>query len=379
LYEKAATRPERVNLANIRRGEYEALKKEIVTEPHREPDFGPRRLGKAGASVVGAREPLIAYNVYLRTDDLGIAQAIARAVRHSSGGLRYVKALGLEIEQRGLVQVSMNLTSYQRTPVYRVFEMIKREAARHGVNVVSSEIVGLIPQQALLDAAEFYLQIENFAPQMVLESHLAEMEATPETFLQQVAASTPTPGGGSVAALAGALAAALTSMACSLTLSREGGVSVAEELEPVLVEAEVLRQELTTLVEGDARAYQEVLEAYRLPKASTAEKKVRSKAIQQALEKAARVPLRVAEGALRVLELVPSVLEKGLPSAASDVGVTAYMAQGALKGAALNVRTNLASLRDQALTKEYEDRLSSFEARAQQLMGMVEEGLAERI
>jgi len=376
LYEKAATRPERVNLANIRRGEYEALKEEIATEPHREPDFGPRRLGKAGASVIGAREPLIAYNVYLNTNDLKIAQAIARAVRHSSGGLRYVKALGLEIEQRGLVQVSMNLTDYRRTPVHRVFEVIKREAARYEVNVVSSEIVGLIPEQALLDAAEFYLQIEDFTPEMVLESHLEEMEATPGAFLEEVAAPTPTPGGGSVAALAGALAAALTSMVCNLTLNRESEASAAKELKPVLEEAEALRQELAVLVEEDARAYQQVLEAYRLPKASAAEKEERSNAIQQAMEGAARVPLKVAAGAVKLLELVPLVLERGLPSAASDAGVAAYMAQGALKGAALNVRTNLSSLRD---TKSYQEQLSSFEARAQELMNMIEKGLAERI
>jgi glutamate formiminotransferase/formiminotetrahydrofolate cyclodeaminase len=379
LYEKAATKPDRVNLANIRRGEYEALKQEIATEPHREPDFGPRHLGKAGASVIGAREPLIACNAYLSTNDLNTAKAIARAVRHSSGGLRYVKALGLEIEQRGLAQVSMNLTNYRRTPVHRVFEMIKREARRYGVNVVSSEIVGLIPGEALLDAAGFYLQIENFAPQMVLESHLEEMEATPESFLEEVAASTPTPGGGSVAALTGALAAALTNKVCNLTLSRGSYASVAEELESVLEEAEALRQGLAALVEGDVRAYQKVLEAYRLPKASAADKEARSAAIQQALEGAAEVPLKVAEGAVRVLELVPTVLERGLPGAASDVGVAAYMAEGALKGAALNVRTNLSSIRDQIFTENCEEQLFSFEARAEELMNKVEKGLAERI
>lgn len=376
LYEKAATARERVNLADVRRGEYEALKAEIATEPRREPDFGPRHLGKAGASVIGAREPLIAYNVYLNTDELKIAQAIARAVRHSSGGLRYVKALGLSIEERGLVQVSMNLTNYRSTPVHRVFELIKREAVRYGVNVVSGEIVGLIPRQALLDAAEFYLQIENFTPQIVLESHVEEIEVTSESFLEEVAAPTPTPGGGSVAALAAALAAALTSMVCNLTLSRESDASEMEELTAVLEGAEVLRQELAALVEEDARAYEKVLEAYRLPKASAAEKEVRSRAIQQALGEAAKVPLKVAEGAVKVLELLPSVLERGIPSAASDAGVAAYTAQGALKGAALNVRTNLRSLRD---SKSYQEQLSSFEARAQELMNVMEKGLAERI
>jgi glutamate formiminotransferase/formiminotetrahydrofolate cyclodeaminase len=270
----------------------------------------------------------------------------------------------------------MNLTNYRSTPVHRVFELIKREAVRYGVNVVSGEIVGLIPRQALLDAAEFYLQIENFTPQIVLEGHVEEIEVTSESFLEEVAAPTPTPGGGSVAALAAALAAALTSMVCNLTLSRESDASEMEELTAVLEGAEVLRQELAALVEEDARAYEKVLEAYRLPKASAAEKEVRSRAIQQALGEAAKVPLKVAEGAVKVLELLPLVLERGIPSAASDAGVAAYTAQGALKGAALNVRTNLRSLRD---SKSYQGQLSSFEARAQELMNVMEKGLAERI
>jgi len=172
LYEAAATSPDRRNLADVRRGEYEGLKKEIEFNPAREPDFGPKRLGKAGATVIGARPPLIAYNVYLTTDDVAVAQAVARAVRHSSGGLRYVKALGLLVE--GRAQVSMNLTDYRQTPIQRVMEMVRREAARYGVSVASSEIVGLIPQQALLDAALYYLQLDGFAPGQVLESQLIE-------------------------------------------------------------------------------------------------------------------------------------------------------------------------------------------------------------
>jgi glutamate formiminotransferase/formiminotetrahydrofolate cyclodeaminase len=379
LYEKAATRPDRENLSSIRRGEYEALKGSIRTEPHRKPDYGPRRLGKEGASVIGAREPLIAYNVYLDTDELEIARHIARAVRDSSGGLRYVKALGLKIEQRGLVQVSMNLTNHRRTPLHRVFEVIKRQAARYGVNVVSSEIVGLMPQEALLDAAEHYLQIEHFTARMVLENHLERTEASPDTFLNEVAASTPTPGGGSVTALAGASAAALVSMVSSLTLSRVDDASGTEELRLVLKRAEALRQELTGLVEEDAMAYEQVLEARRLPKASMLEREARSAAIQRALEGATAVPLEVARGAVKVLELVPSVLEKGLPSAASDVGVAAFMARGALEGAALSMRTNLNSLRDDDLTDSYEGQFLSLEARAQELMEIVEQSLAERI
>ena len=173
LYERAATRPERQNLAEVRRGEYEEIKAEIATRPEREPDFGPRRVGKAGATAIGARPPLIAFNVYLNTDDVEVAQAIARAVRHSSGGLRYVKALGLLV--KGKAQVSMNLTDYRRTPVHRVMEMIRREAARYGVSVVESELIGLIPNEALVEAAEFYLQLGGFSSHQILENRLADL------------------------------------------------------------------------------------------------------------------------------------------------------------------------------------------------------------
>jgi len=172
FYEEAATRPERHNLADVRRGEYEGLKKEIGADPDRTPDAGPDRLGPAGATAIGARPPLVALNVYLNTTDPAPAQAIARAIRHSSGGLRFVKALGLSVE--GQAQVSMNLTDYRRTPIHRVVEMIRSEAAAYGLLVTHSEIVGLLPAQALLDAAQFYLQLAGFAPEQILENHLVE-------------------------------------------------------------------------------------------------------------------------------------------------------------------------------------------------------------
>jgi len=174
LYEEAATRPDRRNLADVRKGEYEGLKEAIKTDPDRKPDFGPAEMGPAGATAIGARPPLIAFNVYLNTGDVEIARAIARAVRHSSGGLRHVKALGLLVE--GQAQVSMNLTNYQRTPVARVVEMIRREAARYGVSVARSEVVGLLPAEALYDAAAYYLQLSGFSPAQVLEDRLASPE-----------------------------------------------------------------------------------------------------------------------------------------------------------------------------------------------------------
>ena len=160
LYEAAATRPERANLENIRKGQYEGLKAEIESNPERQPDFGPAKLGTAGATVIGARNPLIAFNVYLTTDDVDIAKKIAKAIRHSSGGLRYVKALGLLVE--GRAQVSMNLTNFRETPLARVVETIRREAQRYGVAIHHSELVGLIPQEALVDAAVWYTQLDAF-------------------------------------------------------------------------------------------------------------------------------------------------------------------------------------------------------------------------
>jgi glutamate formiminotransferase len=173
LYEKAATRPERENLANLRRGQFEGIRDEIAQDPSRWPDFGePRVHPTAGITAVGARPPLIAYNVNLGTSNIEIANRVARAVRHQSGGLRYVKALGFELKDRGIVQVSMNMVNYEGTPLFRAFEMVKREAARYGVPVISSEIVGLVPQRALNAVADFYLQLENFSENQILEQRL---------------------------------------------------------------------------------------------------------------------------------------------------------------------------------------------------------------
>lgn len=170
LYEQAATRPDHENLTDVRRGEYEGLKLAIASDPDRHPDYGPRVVGRAGATIIGARQALIAYNVFLTTDNVDIAKKIAKAIRHSSGGLRYVKALGLLVD--GKAQVSMNLTNYKKTPIYRVVEMIRREAQRYGVTIESSELIGLIPQDALLESAAWYLQMDNYASDRVLENRL---------------------------------------------------------------------------------------------------------------------------------------------------------------------------------------------------------------
>ena len=288
LYEEAATRPERQNLENIRRGQYEGLKEEISTNPERAPDFGPARLAGAGATVIGARQPLIAFNVYLTTDDVSIAQKIAKAVRNSSGGLRFIKAMGVLVE--GRAQVSMNLTNYRQTPVARVVEMVRREAERYGVGIHHSELVGLIPQEALVDAAQWYLQMDAFKPEQILESRLYNLLSSPTgqaagagpDFLDRLAAGTSTPGGGSAAAYTGAAGAALVAMVARLTVGKKKYAAVESQMWALLEKAEELRRSLTQAVEQDAAAFEGYLQAVRLPRNTPQEQEVRAAALEKA-------------------------------------------------------------------------------------------------
>ena len=371
LYEAAATRPERVNLADIRRGEYEGIRAEI-DQPHRTPDFGPRQVGPAGVTAVGARAPLIAYNIYLGTADVAIAKKIARVVRHSNGGLRYVKALGLEVG--GRAQVSMNMTDYTQTALHRVFEMVRAEAERYGVPVVESEIVGLVPQDALLDAAEYTLRLNRLSRAQILERRLAELPATsPAGFAEAVAAPTPAPGGGSVAALAGALAASLASMAAGLTAGRKKYASVEAEMQATLQAADALREDLLRMVEEDAAAYGRVMAAYRLPKDTDEQRARRDESIQTALVAAAESPLAVAEKALAGLRLLARVAQVGNPNASTDAKVGALMAEAAIRGAALNVRVNVRDITATATKDRLTQAIGALESEALALAAAVVE------
>lgn len=382
LYEYAATRPERVNLENIRRGQYESLKEEIATNPERQPDFGPPRLGPAGATVIGARDPLIAFNVYLTTDDLTIAKHIAAAIRHSSGGLRYVKALGLLVE--GRAQVSMNLTNYQKTPIARVVELIRREAARYGVAIHHSELVGLIPQQALVDAAVWYLQLDAFHPDQILENRLYALtqSAPPDAanlanLLQALAAPTPTPGGGSAAAAVAAMGAALASMVAGLTLGKKKYAAVESEMRAIQAEAEELRRALVQAIREDAAAFEAILAAARRPKNTPEEQAERQQALEQATLQAARVPLETAQRALRVMELCYQAAEKGNLNAISDAASGLQLAHAGLRSAAYNVRINLQSLEHPERPALLE-QLRRLESRAEGLQSQLRALLAAR-
>jgi glutamate formiminotransferase/formiminotetrahydrofolate cyclodeaminase len=387
LYEEAATRPERQNLENIRRGEYEQLKLDIKTNPERQPDFGPAELGPAGATVIGARQPLIAYNVYLTTEAVEIAQKIAKGVRNSSGGMHFVKALGVLVE--GRAQVSMNLTNYRQSPIGRVVEMIRREAQRYGVAIHHCELVGLIPQEALFDAATWYLQLDGFNAGQVLENRLFEAQtsavaagaATPtqgSSFLDELAAGTAAPGGGSAAAYAGAAAAALVAMVARLTVGKKKYAAVEPQMYDLIEKSEALRASLTAAIQEDSAAFEEVMAAMKLPKNTPEEQVTHSNALEQATLVAIAVPLRTAALATNSMELAIQVASSGNLNAISDAASAAALGRASLTGAGLNVRINCAGLLDQARGADFIRQVIALEIRADQLDTELKQILIER-
>ncbi len=353
FYEAAAERPERVNLENIRRGQFEVIREEITTLESRRPDVGePRCHPTAGAVVIGARKFLVAYNVYLQSKDVEIAKKIAKAVRFSGGGFRAVKAMGIEV--RGQAQVSMNLTDTELTPIARVFEFVKREAERYGVQVQSSEIVGLVPKRTVEDAAEWFLQVENFDSSLILENRLAAviggksavggLRAGVEPFIEQLAAATAVPGGGSASAAAGAMAAGLAAMVAGMSRGKKTYAEFDAELTVALAQLEALREELKAAIDADAVAYQAVMAVSRAQKNVTPEQATAaSEAVAKALRGATGVPLRVAECSAQVSELIGTLRTKTNPKMGSDLTVAAALARAATEGAVANVEINLES------------------------------------
>jgi glutamate formiminotransferase/formiminotetrahydrofolate cyclodeaminase len=373
LYEKAATRPERENLANIRKGQFEGIRSEIETNQARQPDYGDARVhSTAGITAVGARPPLIAYNVNLGTASVDIANKVARAVRHLSGGLRYVKALGFELKDRGIVQVSMNMVNHEGTPLFRAFEMVKREAERYGVPVVGSEIVGLVPQAALNACADFFLQLENFSDDQILENRLASVTSGAPlenkgtslaesigSFAELVASSSPTPGGGSVAAESGLLAASLGRMMCNVTIGKKKYSDVEPRLTEIRSDLERLGGRLRELIAEDAASFDSVMAAYKLPKETEDQKALRTSAIERATLSAASTPLETAQRSVEVLRHLRTLAEIGNPNAISDVATAGQLAYAAIKGASYNVGINLGSLADRETALRLRDAINS--------------------
>jgi glutamate formiminotransferase/formiminotetrahydrofolate cyclodeaminase len=384
LYEAAATRPSRASLADVRRGEFEGLRDLIGKDPQRDPDFGPRRIHPtAGATAVGARRFLVAFNANLNTGDVRVAKAVAAAVREQSGGLKNVRALGFSIEGGRRAQVSMNLVNTEATPIHRVLSLVRDTAARHGAAISGCEVVGLIPEAAMLDAAEHALQLEGFRRDQVLELRLKHPPLTEAVTLAQfhdaVAAPTPTPGGGTVSAMVGALAACLATMVANLTLGKKKYAASEAAMTDLKREAASLRQGLLELARRDGEAFDAVLRARRLSQGTTAETEERDRAVAAAELTASRVPLETAEACLKVLQLAGIAARQGNANAVSDAGVAGLLARAAAEGALLNVQINLKSLPASADKEAVEMGLrrvrDALEPAARACLGTVESAL----
>ncbi|MCX6666873.1 MAG: glutamate formimidoyltransferase [Euryarchaeota archaeon] len=414
LYANSATRPDRVRLPDIRKGEYEALEKKFKDSSFK-PDYGkPVFVPKSGATATGAREFLIAYNINLNTNDKSIASDISGKIRTSGyikkdekgnqiigadgqpvkvpGRFKGIQAGGMMYNEN-IAQVSMNLLNYNEVNLHDVFEAVREEAEKLGVKITGSEIVGVVPKESLVLAGKFYakkekLNIKNddefvtiaidrlglsqlyqFKPEgKVIEYMIEETGplagSTVKEFLSELASSSPAPGGGSVAALAGALGAALSSMVCNLTIGKEKYAEVQDEIKKVLKKSEALRNKLTILIDKDTEAFNEVMKAFKMPKETEEQRNKRSKAIQEGYKVAASVPLETARTCEEILDIALVVAKKGNQSSITDGAISAIMAKAGVESAILNVKINLGSIKDEKFVKKISEELEKIEKNA---------------
>ncbi len=421
-YENAASKPERRNLANCRSGEYEGLRKKLI-DPEWKPDFGPSEFNeRAGATAVGARDFLVAFNVNLNTTSTRRANAIAYDVREKGrparegnsvtgnilkdengekvmipGSLKSVKAIGWYIEEYGIAQISMNLTNISVTPVHIAFEEVCRKAEARGVRVTGSELVGLIPLRSLLDAGRYFLarqqrstgvsddelikiairsmglnDIHPFKPEekiieFVMEENVKNklINMTLKSFIDETASDSPAPGGGSVSAYMGALGAALGTMVANLSGNKKGWDDRWKEFSDFAEKGKAIQNKLLQMVDEDTRAFNRIMEAYSLPKKTEEEKKIRENAIQESTKNATLVPLKVMETAFEGFELISEMAGKGNPNSVSDAGVGALALRSCIKGAFLNVKINASGLTDKIFVTDVIKRGEEIELKAE--------------
>ncbi|MGH9160959.1 MAG: glutamate formimidoyltransferase [Vicinamibacteraceae bacterium] len=430
FYEHAASSPTRRSLADIRAGEYEGLQ-EKLRDPAWQPDCGPAHFDAGyGATIVGARDFLLAYNVNLNTRDRRLAHEIALTIREAgrakrdadgrivrgtdgqpvrvAGRLPRVRAIGWYIEEYRQAQVSINLLDYKTTPLHTVFEVVCEEAAKLGLRVTGSELVGMTPRQPISEAGRYYLRrqgkstgaslaelmeiavrslgLDQIAPfdvnKKIIEAHF-EPEAplgsmTVARFVDEVASEAPAPGGGSVAALAGSLGSALVALVANVTVGRPGFEAVSPALCAEAERAQALKARLATLMDEDTRAFMDVVAARRLPKSTPAEEEAAARAIESALQRAASVPREVMRLSLEALRLARATAERGNPHAVSDAGVAGLMARAGVEGAALNVLINLVAIQDERFTRESRDEVAQARADAVRLMAALAQELERR-
>jgi glutamate formiminotransferase/formiminotetrahydrofolate cyclodeaminase len=409
LYEAAARKPDRRNLASVRSGEYEGLA-EKLKDPAWAPDFGrPVFNPKSGATVIGAREFLIAYNIDLNTRDRKLAHEIALSLRESGrarrdkngaivrdargnavkvpGRFKEVKAVGWYIEDYGLAQISVNFTNYKVSPPHLVFDEAVRLAEKLGLRVTGSELVGLIPMEALLMAGRHYLEKQGKSPgvprqelirtavvslglndvapfdadKKIIEYQFREsgrtlIGTTLRDFADELSMDSPTPGGGSVAALCGALSASLSSMVANLTVGKKGCEEVAADMTAVALRAQSLKDELLAAVDRDSRAFDKVMEAFRMPKATPEQAEEKDRALEEASKEATLVPLEVLGNAVEAARLARTAAAKGNKNSLSDAGVAAVAAGAAGEGARFNILINLRGIADEAFTTRVRNR-----------------------
>jgi glutamate formiminotransferase len=422
LYEKAASDPARSNLSIIRAGEYEGFF-EKIKDPAWKPDFGPDVFNEtSGATVIGAREFLVAYNANLNTKAVRRATSVAFDVRENGrvktddgtptgkpvldakgepvrepGMLKHVKAIGWYVEEYGMAQVSMNLTNLEATPLHAAFEACVESASKRGLRVTGSEVVGMLPKKCLVDAGRYFLRkqkwsegaseeelidvairsmglselkpfdpkekIIEFKMESAAKKSLLKMDL--RQFCNETLSDSPAPGGGSVAALMGALGVSLGGMVANLSAGKRGWDDKLEYFSDWAVKAQQLKDELLFLVDEDTAAFNKVMAAFGLPKESAEEKAARSATIQSANKYAAEIPLRVMETAFKGYQLLGQMAEKGNPASISDVGVGLLALRACIDGAALNVRINLAGLKDEKLKSALQEKVQKITAESE--------------
>ncbi len=432
LYEKTATAPDRESLASIRKGEYEGLAAKLE-DPHWKPDFGPTEfLPRTGATVIGAREFLIAYNINLNTKNKKLAHQIALRIRETGrakrdddgkivrdesgkaiklpGTLKAVRGVGWYIDEYGCAQISMNLLNYGITPVHVVFDEVCRQADSFGLRVTGSELVGLIPRQAILEAGKYYLKKQGntmavpekelvnmaimslglselvpFKPEEKIIEYLIKPKEKQLTdlvlteFADEVSIDSPAPGGGSVAALAGGLGAALISMVGGLTTGKKGYEDRFDEMEDLGLKAQALKDALLFDIDEDTRAFNKVMAAGR-GKAKTSEAKAEKAArVEKANKIATRVPLSVVEKSARIMELAELMVERGNPNSVSDAGVGGLMAAAGAEGAYLNVLINLPGISDSDWVQEIRGRADGLIQKVREDAARLNQKVAERL
>lgn len=429
LYAKSASKPERVKLPSIRKGEYEALE-EKFQDPSFKPDFGKAEfVPKSGATATGCRDILIAYNINLDTSDKSIASKIAGVIRTSGtvkkdkegnkiigpdgkaeripGKFKGVQAGGMMYDEN-TAQVSMNLLNYKEVNMHHVYETVKEEAKKHDVSVSGSEIVGLVPKESLVIAGRFYAKkqkknisdeddlvslainqlglsdLYEFKPEekvieYMIEEHGPLASSSISSFLNELASSSPAPGGGSVAALSGALAAALDSMVCQLTLGKKKYESVQEEISTLNQDVKKLKKQLITLIDEDTNAFNDVMAAFKMPKDTEEQKKKRSEMIQKGYKKAAEIPLETARTAKKVLHFTIDIAKKGNTNSITDAGVAALLGYAAVHAAALNVEINLSSIKDKSFVEKMSEELQLLRKEAENEKDKIEDIVAKQM